>query len=66
MDAFLLSIITPDFEYSYSLQSQMNETPEYSLLSHTALIRILTIATHLDALIYSIFLVNLLSCFGCE
>ena len=27
MDAFLLSIITPDFEYFYSLQSQINSNP---------------------------------------
>ena len=31
MDAFLLSIITPDFENFYSLQSQTNSNPRVFL-----------------------------------
>ena len=27
MDAYLFSVITPEFEYFYSLQSQMNSNP---------------------------------------
>ena len=56
MDAFLLSIITADFEYFYSLQSQMNSN-QYSLLSNTAKDYSLLLLS-MDALVYSNFLVR--------